>query len=98
MAVAYHGVMQVFQIVLLASGVTLGAAWLAARVTGEARSGARWPEVMLGVVAGLIGAVIVAVLMIDTIPDDIEGMLRTFVIVGVSAVAIIGSLYRLSRR
>jgi hypothetical protein len=90
--------MQAFQLVLLASGVTLGAAWLAARFAGDPRSGEHWPGVVLGVAAGLIGVVIVAVLMVDTVPDDTEAALRGIAFVGVSAVAIIGSLYRLSRR
>lgn len=94
--------MQAVQLVLLASGITLGAAWLAARFSGHplaARSiNGVLPGILLGITAGLIGAIIVAVLSYDSVPDDAEGMLRVVAIVAVSLVALVGSLYRISRR
>jgi hypothetical protein len=97
-ALAYDGGMQALQLVLLTSGVTLGAAWLAARLARRPDSSERWPAVVIGVASGLIGATFVAVLAFDTVPDAAERVLRTVAIVGVSGAVIVGSIYRLSRR
>ena len=94
--------MQAVQLVLLASGVTLGAAWLAARFSGhplaERRVSGALPGILLGVVAGLVGAVLVAVMSYDTVPDDAEVALRPVAIVTVSVLAVLGSIYRITRR
>ena len=90
--------MQGVQLMLLAGGLTLGAAWLAARFVHHPGSDQRWPAMLLGVVAGIVGVVLVAVLTFDTVPDDWEVVIRALAIVGISAVAILGSIYRLTHR
>lgn len=90
--------MQAVQLVLLASGLTFGAAWLAARFSHHPRSDQAWPALLLGVVAGLVGVVLVAVPSFDTVPDDWEVVLRSLGIGAISAFAILGSIYRLTRR
>ena len=90
--------MQGVQLMLLAGGLTLGAAWLAARLAHHPRSDHRWPALLLGVVAGIVGVVLVAVLTFDTVPDDLEVVIRAVGIVAISAFAILGSIYRLTHR
>ena len=90
--------MQAVQLVMLVAGVTLGAIWLAARFALHPRSDQRWPAMILGVAAGLLGVALVTVLTMDTVPDEWEVVLRTGMIVAISAVAILGSIYRLTHR
>ncbi len=91
--------MQGVQLVLLAGGLTLGAAWLATRFAHHPRADQGWPAaLLLGIVAGVVGVVAVAVLAFDSVPDDLEGGIRVAGIVGVSAVAILGSIYRFTHR
>jgi uncharacterized membrane protein HdeD (DUF308 family) len=90
--------MQAVQLLLLVSGATLGAAWLAARFAHHPRSDQAWPALLLGVVAGLVAVVVVAVPSYDSVPDDWEVVLRSIALVAISAIAIFGSIYRLTRR
>ena len=90
--------MQAIQLIVNAAALTAGAVWLAIRLAHRARSGERWAGLMLGLVAGLLGVSLVAVLSADTIPDEWEVGIRAIAIVGISAIAIVGSVYRFTHR
>ena len=90
--------MQAVQLVMLVAGLALGAIWLAARFAPYPRSDQRWPAMILGVAAGLLGVSVVTVLTMDTVPDEWEVVIRTGMVVAISAVAILGSIYRLTHR
>jgi hypothetical protein len=88
---------QGIQLVILVTGATIGTAALASwyRHRGDAEP---WTRSLLGVVAGLVGLVLVLVPTMDVVVDDTELTLRLLLVVGVTLVLIAGSIYRLTHR
>jgi hypothetical protein len=95
--VPYDYRMQGIQLVILLTGATLGTAAIANwyRHRGEAEP---WTRVLLGIVAGLVGLVLVLVPTMDLVVDDTETTLRVLVVVAVTLALIAGSIYRLTHR
>ncbi len=90
--------MQALELVLIASGVLVAAAVLAARVRGIGTFERRWSRALLGIIPGAIGAVIILVTRLDFVPDDLEGPAWTISLVIVSVIAAAITTYRLAAR
>ena len=85
------------QLLLIASGVLLGLALVAAHHHHLTISDRRWPRLLLGLVPGVIGAILILVPNVDLVPDEIETDLWIAAVVVVSTVAVFGTVYRLAR-
>lgn len=91
--------MQGIQLVILLTAATLGAAafsaWYRHRGEEEPRP---WTRALLGVMAGLIGLVLVLVPSMDLVVDDTEITLRILAVGAVTVALVAGSIYRLTHR
>lgn len=68
---------------------------------GQARTGAhgrRSLQLLVGAVVGLTAAFIALVLNVDLVPDRVETVIGPFVVIGVTAIAVVGTALRLARR
>ncbi|HET8786887.1 MAG TPA: hypothetical protein VFM38_14730 [Candidatus Limnocylindrales bacterium] len=90
--------MQEIELVLVAAGVILSVAYIAAQARSHGRTDHVAVRLALGLIPAAIAVVIVLVNRFDVVPDDAEQNLWLLSIVVVSAVLIIGTGYRLARR
>jgi hypothetical protein len=94
--------MQGIQLVLLITGVMVPIAFLATRFADHPMvrrvGGDRATGIGLGMVAGLVGVIIVAVMSSDSVPDDSEDLLRLVAMVAITLALVVGSVYRFTRR
>jgi hypothetical protein len=94
--------MQGIQLVLLITGVMVPLALLATRFADHPMlrrvGGDKATGIGLGMVAGLIAVIIVAVMSADSVPDDSEDVLRLVAIVWITLALVLGSIYRSNRR
>jgi hypothetical protein len=94
--------MQGIQLVLLITGVMVPLALLATRFADHPMlrrvGGDKATGIGLGMVAGVIGVIIVAVMSADSVPDDSEDLLRLVAIVWITLALVLGSIYRSNRR
>src|SRR5215203_1212802 len=94
--------MQGIQLVLLITGVMVPVALLATRFADHPMvkrvGGDRATGIGLGMVAGLLGVIVVAVMSSDSVPDDSEDVLRLLAIVWITLALVFGSIYRSNRR
>jgi hypothetical protein len=94
--------MQGIQLVLLITGVMVPLALLATRFADHPMlrrvGGDKATGIGLGMVAGLIAVIIVAVMSADSVPDDSEDLLRLVAIVWITLALVLGSIYRSNRR
>jgi uncharacterized membrane protein HdeD (DUF308 family) len=90
---------QGIQLVVLLTGATVGAAaiamWFRRRSADEQHF---LMPLMLGIVAGLVGLVLVLVPEFDTVPDDTEVTIRVIAVIGVTLFIVAGTVYRLTHR
>ena len=93
--------MQGIQLVLLITGLMVPAALLATRFADHPVvrrfGGDRATGIGLGMMAGLVGVIIVAVMSTDSVPDDSEDLLRLVAVVAITLVLVVGSIHRLNR-
>ncbi|MEX1171244.1 MAG: hypothetical protein WEG56_01410 [Chloroflexota bacterium] len=90
--------MQAVQLLLISVGLLLAVAIVAARLDALELVEHRGPKVLLGIVPGVIGAVLILVERLDVIPDEAEGDLWAMAMIAISTVAILGTSVRLARR
>ena len=94
--------MQGIQLVLLITGVMVPVALLATRFADHRLvrrvGGDRATGIGLGMVAGLVGVIIVAVMSSDSVPDDSEDLLRLVAMAWITVALVVGSVYRFTRR
>jgi hypothetical protein len=94
--------MQGIQLVLLITGVMVPLALLATRFADHPMlrrvGGDKATGIGLGMVAGLIAVIIVAVMSADSVPDDSEDLLRLVAIAWITLALVLGSIYRSNRR
>ena len=90
--------MQEVELILVAAGVILSAAYIVA----QARSRGTTDHISIRLVLGIIPAVVaVSVVLIDrfdVVPDDAENSLWLVAVVLVTGALIVGTGYRLARR
>lgn len=89
---------QALQLVLIASVILLAVAVLAVQHRRITVADRPWPRLLLGVVPGVIGAVVILVSRTDLVPDEFENDLWLVVAVVITAGAALGTVYRLARR
>jgi hypothetical protein len=89
---------QATQLFLISSVALIVVAWFTARHRHIVTSDRVWVRAMIGVVPGVVGALIILVTSMDLLPDDMEDGAWMFVLIVLSVVAIIGTTYRLARR
>jgi|SRR5687768_626839 hypothetical protein len=94
--------MQGIQLVLLITGVMVPIAFLATRFADHPMvrrvGGDRATGIGLGMVTGIVGVIIVAVMSSDSVPDDSEDLLRLVAMVAITLALVVGSVYRFTRR
>ncbi len=90
--------MQAAELLLISSVALIAVAWFTSRHRQVVTSDRVWGRALIGIVPGLIGALIILVTSMDLLPDDIEDGAWIAVLIVISAVAIAGTTYRLSRR
>jgi hypothetical protein len=89
---------QAAELLLISSVALLGVAWFTSRHREVVTSDRVWVRALIGIVPGVIGALIILVTSMDLLPDDIEDGAWLFVLIVISAIAIVGTTYRLARR
>jgi hypothetical protein len=89
---------QAAQLLLIAAFAIIAVAWFASRHRHVVTSDRVWVRALIGIVPGIIGALIILVTSMDLLPDDLEDGAWLVVLVAISAVAIVGTTYRLARR
>jgi hypothetical protein len=89
---------QAIELLLIASGILLGVALVAVRFRHVTLTDHTLPRILLGVVPGVIGALLILVSRMDIVPDDAESDLWGVALVAISAIAIVGTTYRVARR
>jgi hypothetical protein len=89
---------QAAELLLISSVALIAVAWFTSRHREVVTSDRVWVRAMIGIVPGVIGALIILVTSMDLLPDDVEDGAWMFVLVVLSVVAIIGTTYRLARR
>jgi hypothetical protein len=89
---------QAAELLLISSVALIAVAWFTSRHREVVTSDRVWVRALIGIVPGVIGALIILVTSIDLLPDDIEEGAWLFVLIVISAIAIAGTTYRLARR
>jgi len=89
---------QEFELVLIAAGVILSAAYIVAQARTHGTTDHIGVRLMLGVIPAVMAVAVVLINRFDVVPDDAEQNLWLLSVVVVSAVLIIGTGYRLARR
>lgn len=89
--------MQALELILIAGSVIALVAYFAVRQRHVTDDSSRWPRILLGIVPGIIGVALVIVPQADVVPDEAEGAIWIALAIALSAVAIIGTVYRLAR-
>ena len=94
----YHAAVQEIELILVAAGVILSAAYLVAQARSRGRTDHIVVRLLLGLIPAAVAVTVVLINRFDMVPDDLEQN-RWVVSVGVvSAVLIIGTGDRLARR
>jgi hypothetical protein len=89
---------QATELLLISCVAIIAVAWFTSRHREVVTSDRVWVRAMIGIVPGVIGALIILVTSMDLLPDDVEDGAWVFVLVVISAIAIAGTTYRLARR
>ena len=89
--------MQALELALIAGGVLVASAFVAVQYRRLTVSDRRWPKLLLGVVPGLVGAVLILAPRVDLIPDENESAAWIAALVLITAAAAAGTAYRLAR-
>lgn len=90
--------MQEIELILVAAGVIVSAAYVAAQAGARGTTDHLAVRLLLGLIPATLAVSIVLINRFDMVPDDQEQNLWLLSIVVVSAVLIIGTGYRLARR
>jgi len=94
----YHARVQEIELILVAAGVILSAAYIAAQARSRGSTDHVAVRLLLGLIPAAVAVSVVLINRFDMVPDDLEQNLWLLSIVVVSAVLIIGTGYRLARR
>lgn len=89
--------MQALILLVIVMAVTAAAALIAARYRRASLADRRWPRMLLGIVPGLIGSLLVAVMFSDLVPDGMEGGIWLVVAVAIGAAVVLGTAWRTVR-
>ena len=94
----YHARVQEIELILVAAGVILSAAYIVAQARSRGTTDHIAVRLLLGLIPASVAVAVVLINRFDMVPDDLEQNLWLLSIVVVSAVLIIGTGYRLARR
>jgi hypothetical protein len=94
----YDARVQEIELILVAAGVILSAAYIAAQARSRGTTDHIAVRLLLGLVPAAVAVAVVLINRFDMVPDDLEQNLWLLSVVVVSAVLIIGTGYRLARR
>lgn len=84
--------------ILVATGILVAVAWVTVQHVQRADLEDPVPRLLLGIVPGVIGVLFVVVGRLDIVPDDLEGPLWIIGAAMITAIAILGTSYRVARR
>lgn len=90
--------MQEFELILIAAGVILSAAYIVAQARSHGTTDHIGVRLMLGVIPAVMAVSVVLINRYDVVPDDMEQSLWLATVVLVSVGLLIGTGYRLARR
>lgn len=94
----YDALVQEFELILVAAGVILSAAYIVAQARSRGTTDHIGVRLMLGLIPAVIAVSVVLISRYDVVPDDAENPLWLVGVVLVSTALIIGTGYRLARR
>lgn len=89
--------MQALILLVIVAVVTTAAALIAARFRHASLADRRWPRLLLGIVPGLVGSLLVAVMFSDLVPDGLEGGIWLLVAIAVGTALVLGTAWRTVR-
>lgn len=90
--------MQALEILAVVTAVVAVIVFLVVRVGDREAPRSRLAQVAIGIVPGVLGALLILTRTTDLVPDDYESVIRPAVVIFVSVVAIGGVWYQLARR
>lgn len=90
--------MQEFELILIAAGVILSAAYIVAQSRSRGTTDHVGVRLMLGVIPAVMAVSVVLINRYDVVPDDMEQSLWLATVVVVSIGLLVGTGYRLARR
>lgn len=90
--------MQDVELMLVAAGVILSAAYLVTQARSRGTSDHIAVRLLLGLIPAVVAVTIVMINRFDIVPDEAESTLWLITVVLVSAVLIVGTGYRLAGR
>ena len=90
--------MQEIELILVAAGVILSAAYIVAQARARGTTDHIAVRLLLGLIPAAVAVAVVLINRFDMVPDDLEQNLWFLSVVVVTAVLIIGTGYRLARR
>lgn len=89
--------MQDLELILIAAGVILSAAYIVAQARSRGTTDHFAVRLLLGLIPAVIAVTVVLISRFDVVPDDAEQPIWLVAVVLVSAALIIGTGYRLAR-
>jgi hypothetical protein len=93
---AYHPAVQNLIVAMIA--LLMAVAAVALTVAALERRGRRpTVQIALGLALGLVGAFVILVSRTDLVPDGPEELLQRVFVVGLTALAVVGTWYRIAR-
>ena len=90
--------MQEFELILIAAGVIISAAYIVAQARSRGTTDHIGVRLMLGVIPAVTAVSVVLINRYDVVPDDMEQSLWLATVVVVSIGLLVGTGYRLARR
>ena len=90
--------MQEVELILVAAGVILSAAYLVAQARSRGTTDHISVRLILGIIPAVVAVSVVLIDRFDVVPDDAENSLWLVAVVLVTGALIVGTGYRLARR
>ena len=90
--------MQEVELILVAAGVILSAAYIAAQARSRGTTDHISVRLILGIIPAVVAVSVVLIDRFDVVPDDAENSLWLVAVVLVTGALIVGTGYRLARR
>ena len=90
--------MQEVELILVAAGVILSAAYIVAQARSRGTTDHISVRLVLGIIPAVVAVSVVLIDRFDVVPDDAENSLWLVAVVLVTGALIVGTGYRLARR
>jgi hypothetical protein len=97
-AARYDALVQELELVLIATGVIISAAYIVAQARTRGTTDHVAVRLLLGLIPAIVAVSVVLISRFDVVPDDAEQPIWLVAVVLVSGALIVGTGYRLARR